>query len=122
MAIRLSNLSRARRNCTVPVTVDEGTGESADLPVVYNPRAFTPDLEAQAIKVDDSKRGQLSFLATALSTLLVDWDLEDDDGNKLGTDVATLMCMKAAVLGEVFSGIQKDMAPNPATGEDSAGS
>lgn len=122
MAIRLSNLSRARRECTVTVTVDEASGESAELPVVYNPRAFTPDLEAQAIKVEESKRGQLSFLAEAVSTLLVDWDLVDDDGNKLGTDVPTLMTMKAAVLGEVFAGIQKDMAPNPKTGEDSAGS
>jgi hypothetical protein len=113
--MRLSDLYQEERKLAIPVSDDE-------LHITYRPAAFTPLLEAML--QDSVAAGRPSqALAEALCALLVDWDLFNDEDEKLAINKSTLMTLPVSVLASLLSEISQDIATNPTrAGSSVAGS
>ncbi|GIV51036.1 MAG: hypothetical protein KatS3mg038_1557 [Candidatus Kapaibacterium sp.] len=92
--MKLSDLYKEERELSVAI------GDDA-LHVTYRPAAYTPLLEAM---LQDSVAGgrPSQALAEALCALLVDWDLFNDDDEKLAINKSTLMSLPVGAAGCAF--------------------
>jgi hypothetical protein len=113
--MKLSDLYKEERELSVAI------GDDA-LHVTYRPAAYTPLLEAML--QDSVAAGRPSqALAEALCALLVDWDLFNDDDEKLAINKSTLMSLPVGALAALLSEIGQDIAANPTSfGPSAAGS
>lgn len=102
----------ASRRVPFSVTIGDGT-----LTGFYNAAAFTSRLE-MAAKAPDA---DTSLLARMLSMLIVEWDLVDDEGRfgepggPYPTTEEALLDVPLEFLGQVMSGINEAIRPNPTT-------
>lgn len=76
--------------------------------ITYQPSAYTPSAESIFVS---SIKGDLpgNAFAKYLATLLVGWEVLDDDGNEIGHDFETLSQMPTDFLSYLFSRITDDM-------------
>jgi hypothetical protein len=107
--VRLSDL----RSETKAVTVHFDAG---DLKVTYRPNAFTADAsdKVQAAMQDPTQQTDAMF--QMIGGMLVDWDLEDNDGNVIDLhDVAQLRAeVPMNVFGRIFMDLSEDQNPGEA--------
>ncbi len=111
--MKLSSFLNQRCDLAVPFG-----GEMLNM--VYKPGVLTPQFESDVRKAasdDDS-----DFLSGKLSPLLDSWDLFDDAGVAVPTDVPSLRQLPIAILSGCLLAIAEDFRPNPkASGSTAAG-
>jgi hypothetical protein len=107
MPIRLADLTKEARTVTKTF---EGTEDT--LTITYRPRAWTPSIHAALMEAINS--GQTpEALVINLSTLVVEWDLLDDDGKPIPTTPESLRGVSLQVLNIAVETINADMLPDP---------
>lgn len=108
---------------TEPVTIEVPVGEDK-LSITYNRRALTPRLlreVSQAASKDDDL-GSVAGGIQQLLRLLLDWDVVDEDGNKLEISEETLIDLPMAFLTDMVNAIWENINPNPPRPEENFGS
>jgi hypothetical protein len=108
MGIKLSDIARHTKTIKVGF---EGTDEQ--LTVVTNPNAMTPRKEAafQAAAKTDDDAGDATL--GMLSTVLVRWDLVDDDGQQIPVSVEGLRDVPNPIILAVLRAMSKENAADP---------
>lgn len=107
MALTLKNLAGKPR--TVEVTWEEETAQ-----VTFLPGKMTPEF-LDELRATEESQGDKAVVAI-LSECLVTWELENEDGSPVGTDIHTLRQLPLPFLAHVLNHLQGDMGP---TGEAS---
>ena len=110
--MRLSDLAKDRR--TVTVTVNGGT-----VSVTYRPGGITPQSEDALRELIAEQRAGASLVAM-LSGILVEWDLQDDEGQPYPMDAESLRRLPTVFLSAIAEGISADLRPNQPSGGSSA--
>lgn len=101
--MKLSQLITNKRK--LAINIDDET-----LNVVYRPGAVTP--EAQDAFMDDVTEQRLGrALALFLPKILIDWDLEGDEG-VYPLDPESLMVLPTPFLNTIFTALVADAGPN----------
>jgi hypothetical protein len=116
MPIRLADLTKEIRTVTKHF---EGTEDT--LTITYRPRAWTPSIHAALLEAIDRGRTP-EALVINLSTLVVEWDLLDDDGKPIPTTPESLRGVSLQVLNIAVETINADMLPDPTPAATSNGS
>lgn len=75
----------------------------------YRPGEFTTEL-LEAVN-NAAEEENLAAVAEMMESLLVWWDVLDDDGNRLPTDLATLKRVPLEFLNKLNDAIGRDMRP-----------
>jgi hypothetical protein len=105
LPLRLSELHNDRRS--INVRFDAG-----DLKVTYQPSAWNDKTEIEAAKVSDDDGGNIRAEATRLARIVIDWDLEGDDGQKTPVSVETLASLGLPFMNKISTAIMDDAFPN----------
>ena len=100
MPIRLIDLKKDRRTCIVT-----WEGETAE--IVYRPSAYTPETEDEMRQAFESGR-PANGLAMILASTLVEWDILDEDGNKLPPTLELMRKLSNGFLVAVSNAIVED--------------
>lgn len=89
---------------------------AGDLKVTYRPNAFTADVADRINSAVADPKQQTDAMFQMVSEVLVEWDLEGDDGQVIAvTDAARLRAeVPMQVFGRIFAGIQEDQDPGKA--------
>lgn len=113
MAIKLADLKKNTRTFTLAVGDEE-------LHVEYVPAGVTPEVLSmlQRSVSDDAGLGA-NMLVEIIGSMLVRWDLLDDDGQEIKPDPGFLGRLPIQFLSQVVMGIVEDMRPNPSSAADS---
>lgn len=107
MAMKLSTIKDKVSTATIA-----WDGETVE--VGYRPGTFTMQIAedvAEAAALND-----LSVISTVLEPILDWWDVLDDEGARLPTDVATIRAMPIGFLMAVMDGVQATMRPPESKG------
>lgn len=107
MPVKLHNLTEDSRE----VVVEYG-GEECK--VTYRPSAFTPNAEEQLRAASKGEGGESAVLVSLLSQMLVSWEVLDDSGEPIGTDIDTIKSLPYVFIGAVFEAVSKDVGPGKA--------
>ena len=110
MPVSLSQLQNRRK--TVEIEYDTETVQ-----VVYNPAAITVKTLQELTSGDDKAHA----LIRNLQLFMVDWDVEDGDGNKVPISAELLEELPIDFLVAISEGIDKDVQPGEAKGATSKG-
>lgn len=110
--MRLSDLAKDRR--TVTVTVSGGS-----VNVTYRPAGITPEVE-DGLRAMIAEQRVGATLVAMLAGILVDWDLQDDDGAMYPIDADGLRRLPMQFLAAVAQAISGNIGPNPSSGGSSA--
>ncbi len=110
--MRIGNLVRDRK--TVTVQVGDGTVQ-----VTFRPSGITPEIEDRLRDMIAEQRVGASFVAL-LSGILVEWDLQDDEGRPYPMDAESLRRLPTVFLYAVAQAVSAEMVPNPPSGGSSA--
>ena len=112
MGIKLSSLKSERKTLAVSI------GEEK-LNVVYNPKAYTPEVE-DAVADGFAQTGRQSRgIQSFITGLVLEWDLIDDDGTPIAPTADNLKHIPIEIQGEVLSAIVDDMSPGKDSSETS---
>jgi len=106
MAIKLSDLTKETRKLFVNL------GAHEPLEIKYRARAYTAELENNLASAHERPA---TALAQMLGSLIVDWNLVDDDGNLYPLDNEHLSKLPVQVMIAIFQAIAEDMRPNQQT-------
>ena len=110
--MKIGNLVRDRK--TVTVAVGNGTVQ-----VTFRPGGITPETEDRLREMIAEQRVGASFVAL-LSGIIVEWDLQDDDGKPYPTDAESLRRLPTMFLYSVAQAVSAEMVPNAPSGGTSA--
>ena len=102
MAVSLTKM----RNTTKSAQV---TWEEDVVDFGYHPAAFTTELVEEV--TSEAEGNNLHGVAKMMEPILDWWDVLDDDGNRLPTDLATLRAMPLPFLMRLVDAIGGDMRP-----------
>jgi hypothetical protein len=91
------------------------------LAVTLSPRGYTPRVEAK-LKAAEGSPWLSDGVVDLLSSILVDWDMTDDDGKPFPPTRENLEALPTVLLLAVMAGIKAGSRPNPPSGETSAAS
>jgi hypothetical protein len=111
MGVKLVDLKRDQRTILIPISLGEnadGEQVTEDLRVTYRPSAYTANAELDfnsKLKGDWKSEMGLAFV----HTLVIEWDLEGEDGQPVAITMAALADLPSSFVGEVIAGIGKDM-------------
>lgn len=103
MPIRLSELTSDERTIAVEI------GEEL-LTVTYRPGGYTPEVE-DAMRSQNEKNRPGNGLAAALSRLVMEWDLTEDNGEAVEISLERLRKLPVEFLTRVTNAITTDMRP-----------
>lgn len=95
--------------------------EKYDLTVTYRPGATTPEEQDRALELAENSR-EGAAMAKALSTLLVEWDLYDDEGEVYPVTEEALRQLPNQFLADVFRSVLETQRPNATKSAKSGGS
>lgn len=112
MPIRLSDLKKDQRTCTV-----EFGEESAE--VVYRPSAYTAELET-GIQEATERNMPGKLLATILEAMISHWAVIGEDGQELAPTAENLSKLPIEFLAEVVRVITEDIGAGLETRKNSA--
>ena len=92
------------------VKVDLGDGDV--LEVIYRPSAYTPEFEMKTQAAIDAK--DRDALGKMLITLVVDWDLYEDEAQKVKVPITVerLRTVPMLVLAPILETVGGDLSPN----------
>lgn len=107
MAVNYSDMKAA-----VKTAQAEWMGEVVDF--AYHPAEFTANRAAEVSALADA--GDVGAVASLVSPLLDWWDVLDDDGNRLPTDVETVGNMPLAFVMGIVGAMGRDMRPPASRG------
>lgn len=114
--MKLSALTGARREAKV-VFKQDGE-EDLILNVVWNPMNYTAAFEeGVADMAEEHPSGALAMAATGL---LIEWDLEDADGNTIPITDEAMKDVPIGILAQIFKQIRELAQPRSEEGKDSA--
>lgn len=102
MPVTLSQLKANTRTIVVPYEQDE-------VRLTYQPSQMTPVVESEINAA--SRDGDVGPMLQAMSKLIVEWDVMEDDKKALPHTVEVLAGLPNAFLMAIFRAIQEDMAP-----------
>lgn len=74
----------------------------------YMPGHYTPEMEA---KIREQSEEDTSFLIETITTIVVDWDVQNDDGTMYPIDAEHVEALPAKFLLHVMSAVWQDMIP-----------
>lgn len=77
--------------------------------IVYCPAKFTAEVEGM---VADGQEKPVTAIVQLLGRLVMQWDIEGDDGKPLAVSEETLLQMPVDLLVVMVKGITEDMRPN----------
>lgn len=110
------------RTRTVPIVIPGSDGEQDEtVKLTYRPGSLTLELweNLQALALDpqgaDIEAAKI-FLMNKDDPLIVDWDLEEEDGSHFPCDVDHLAKLPLDFLGYMVDAIGSDSLPNPQRG------
>ena len=83
----------------------EWEGETAE--ITYRTAAYTPALEMEVQRLSDANLPANST-AAALASILIDWDVVDEAGERLGVDVETLSRFPSGFLSGLLAAISAE--------------
>lgn len=122
MGVKLADLTADRRKVAIPLNMGENpdTGEQnvQDLNVVYRPSAYTANTEKE-LNVLRQSDWKSEMGLTFLTTLVVSWDLEEDDGTPYIITKESLASLPSTFISQVMAGIAGDMGKAAARSNDS---
>ncbi len=98
-------LNELKNKCKA-LTLDTQYGE---LKIEYCPGEYTPEIEGL---ITDGVDKPLATTAELLGRMIVQWDIEDDDGKPLPVNMNTLMKLPLDLLLVMVKGITEDARPN----------
>jgi hypothetical protein len=106
MPVRLTHLAEQRRALEIPQGDDV-------IKVVYDPQGITPEAESRLMSAESSNRGWGPAIAETLAGILIEWDVEDGEGNPYPPTLNNLMHLKTAFLSVILNAVFTDVNPNP---------
>lgn len=98
--MKLSTIDKTR-----VATVDFGDDDT--LNVTYSPAALTPRLESQLSDANTSEQ-----MAHLVLSLVKDWDLVEENGEKVALELERLLDLPLIVLSTTVSAVARDIAKN----------
>lgn len=115
MALKTSALNsvRERVTLTLPYAPED------PLNIVYNPQGYTADVETMVNELKHSEKAAEAVIELLL-TMLLEWDLEDDNGVVAVTPEG-LHPLPTKFLGDVMSGIADEIQKVVDAGNSSTG-
>lgn len=117
--MKVAALKGGIRRIHVEVPPQEAGGEIEKVWVDYRPGELTLET-ADQIKAAVSSGFEFEVAEIVLGPILVDWDLENEDGSHLGPE--GIKSVPLSFLGLVMAAIQEDVIPNALRDGTSAGS
>lgn len=85
-----------------------------DLVIVFNRRFITPRMQQMQIEsMQEKPDEQLKFLLEFMSQCVVSWNLDDDDGNRVGLSTEALRDIPTSLLMQVLQAVTEALVPNP---------
>lgn len=110
MAMQVKKLKGDLRSTTIHYLDDSAT-------ITYRPGELTPVVENEMREAGED--GDATFLAELLSRIVVQWDLEGEDGESYPITPDDLSVLPSAFLLAVLTGVREDMTPKPTNGRGS---
>jgi hypothetical protein len=113
--MKLSDVTGDRRTAKISFPGRDGQEDMA-LTVVWNPSAYTPAFEAELLaRAEEHPTGAMAFACTSL---LVEWDLENDEGPIPLTEEG-LRNVPLSVMAQIFKQIRIMAQPTSEEGKAS---
>lgn len=121
--MKLAELKKGTRRINVVVPGDENVLEEK-VWVDYNPGEFTLEVSEKLLAI--IRKGEedpeaIMALKVMLDPVLVDWDLEDDEGNHMPPTEDNLKKVPLSFLGQILMELRMDVGPDPTKLENSNG-
>lgn len=113
--MKLAALVGAERTVLVPVPGSDPQDEEA-VKVVYRPGAITLEVAERVSDLAGGGTSEVHAIAELLETVLVSWDLENEDGTKLGVTKDEIKKVPFLFLFQVIEVVTGDSRPDPQTG------
>lgn len=112
--MEVATLGKARKDLFVPLTED---GQGVHL--VYNPKAYTLDVEDRLNDLQNRMLQSEAFAIT-LETMVVEWDITNE-GAPVPITVEGIKQAKlpVVIMGEILAAIRKDTNPTATEGKAS---
>lgn len=107
MPLKVHQLKGSNRVVEIPVE-----GEDEPIKVEYRPGELTLEISD---KIKDTLEGGFEgdVAGLVLEPILVDWDLERDDGTPLPCNGEEIKKLPMVILGVIMQGIAQDLQPDP---------
>jgi len=104
--MKLSALLNRRVELSIPV-------EGGDLKFAHNPSVYTPAFQEQirSLRGEDDAETAINFYCQALPKLIIDWDLEDENGRAMPVTEATVRQIPLDVLNTMLEAITASQRP-----------
>lgn len=115
--MKLTAVSTTRREAKI-VFPQEGQPDEV-LNVVFNPMAYTPAFENEVAEMAEEKPSGAMVHATV--KLLLEWDLEDGEGQPIPLEEEAVTQVPVGVLAQIFRQIRMISQPSSEEGKDSGG-
>lgn len=116
--MRVAALKGKTSRCWIEVPSEEEGGESERIWVDYRAGELTLGVGDEIRAAVDG--GFVSDVGkVVLKRILVDWDLQDDNGDPLGVGDEAINSVPLPFIGQVLQAIQDDILPNAPTGATS---
>lgn len=90
------------------------------LSITWTPAGFSPAVQDRFVSADGENASTLA-LVDVLSSLLVRWDLLDDEGQTIPTTKERMLTLPKGFLLDVYRFLGSSNSPNPASEESSPG-
>lgn len=101
MPVEISKIMNRKHRVVVPF-------DSERLNVVYRP--YSANIERKALEKTDGRWDNAS-LVYLLNQILIEWDLQDEDGQPYATTIEALEVLPTTLLMQVFQSIAEAMKP-----------
>jgi len=108
--MKVSDLSKDRKD----LRVDLGDGDEINL--VYNPKAYTIEVEEQLEAIDESQF-KAKALAIMLEPMLIEWDIVQEVQGDFPPTMENLKKLPVEVLGKIIEAIGDASRPASAEGK-----